>query len=91
MSIEQRSRKLTTTPPARPLRAPDWTVDKHGARHRPQPLVTYRIAPLLVATRDFETDYDGQRQQIRAGRDHIRADHPIVSANPDAFAPRRTP
>jgi hypothetical protein len=83
---EQRSRKLNTTPPIRPARAPDPTITKHAGRRRLGATVVDRLDPLLVAVRDFEVTYNGRREVIRAARDRIRSTHPIVRAHPDAFA-----
>ncbi len=42
---------------------------------------------MLVCIRDVATTYDGQVEVLRAGRDRVRHNHPIVRRFPDRFRP----
>ncbi len=42
---------------------------------------------MMVATRDFATTLDGVVEYLKAGRDFVRASHPIVRRHPEKFRP----
>jgi hypothetical protein len=66
-------------------RRPSVHLHEHGGRGRVDPPETRHRDPLLVAVRDLTTTYYGQQVDIRAGRDRVRASHPIAQRHPDAF------
>ena len=42
---------------------------------------------MLQCVEDFETEYDGQTLELRAGVDRVGADHPIALEHPERFGP----
>jgi hypothetical protein len=58
-----------------------------GNGHGQNPEATVRANSMLVATKDFECEYDGKRVELKAGFDRVGGDHELAARFPQNFRP----
>jgi hypothetical protein len=59
----------------------------NGNGHGENPEAAVRANIMLVATRDFECEYDGKRIELKAGLDRVGGDHELAARFPENFRP----